>query len=500
MRIFAASLTTETNTFAAAPTGHASFEAIGITHGAESLASSNGLSQIPYLKELCESDGHELVPSLCAFAQPSGRTVRTVYEAFRDEILNDLRDALPVDAVELYLHGAMVAEGYDDCEGDLLASVRAIVGPDVVVGVELDLHCHFTERMRSAANVIVAFKEYPHTDAQERALELHRLTMATADGRIRPTTEVFDCRMVGLWRTTGEPMRSFVRRMQALEGVDGVLSVSFGHGFPWGDVADSGARVWVVTDDDPAKARALAEQLGREIWAMRGATRMPMFDVDSALDAALALKGGPVVLADAADNAGGGAPSDCTFILRRLVDRNIGNTVVGMFWDLGAIQICAEAGEGATLDLRVGGKCGPTSGMPVDVRVTVRAIVAEHSQDVFGARWPLGRSVWVEAEGGLHLVLCSIRTQVYGTDAFTGLGLTLPDKALIVVKSAQHFHAAFAPLAKAVLYVDSPGAISADFERIPYAVRSLDYWPRIADPHGWERAAAPVRSFEGSPT
>ncbi len=261
----------------------------------------------------------------------------------------------------------------------------------------------------------------------------------------------------------------------------------------------SGARVWVVTDDDPVKALALAEQLGREIWAMRDATRMPMFDVDGALDAALAVEGGPVVLADAADNAGGGAPSDCTFILRRLVDRNIGDSVVGMFWDPGAIQICAEAGEGATLDLPVGGKCGPTSGMPVDVRGTVRAIVAEHSQDVFSARWPLGRSVWVEAEGGLHLVLCSIRTQVYGTDAFTGLGLTLTDKALIVVKSAQHFHTAFAPLAKAVLYVDSSGAISSDFERIPYAVRSLDHWPRVADPHGWERAAAPVRSSEGSP-
>jgi microcystin degradation protein MlrC len=142
---------------------------------------------------------------------------------------------------------------------------------------------------------------------------------------------------------------------------------------------------------------------------------------------------------------------------------------------------------GAVLDLRIGGKCGPASGQPVDLRVRVRAIVEHHSQSALGTRERLGPSVWVEAANGLHIVLASIRTQTYGTDAFTGLGLELADKAVVAVKSTQHFHAEFAPLARHVLYVSTPGAMNFDFGAIPYRLRSLDYWPRVADPHGAAR-------------
>jgi microcystin degradation protein MlrC len=491
MKIFAASLATETNTFAPAPTGRGGFEEMGLYRGDGSLRAPDGAgASLRYLRDLCEADGHELVESLCASAQPSGRTVRAVYEDFRDQILDDLRAAMPVDAVLLFMHGAMVAEGCDDCEGDVLERARAIVGPGVAIGAELDLHCHFSEKMRASADALVAYKEYPHTDLLPRALELYRILVDTAQGRVRPVTAVFDCKMVGLWHTTGEPMVSFVRRMQSFEGRGGVLSVSLGHGFPWGDVADGGARLWVVTDNDPGKARALAAQLGREFWDLREQTRSIPLGVDEAIDEALRIEGGPVVLADVADNAGGGAPSDSTFILRRLIERGIGHAVLGAYWDLGAVQICKDAGVGAVLDLRVGGKVAPSSGAPLDLRVTVRAVREDHSQDVFGMRWPMGPSVWVEAAGGVHLLLCSVRVQVYGTDAFTGMGLTLTDKKLVVVKSTQHFHAAFAPLARAVLYVSTPGAITPDFAHIDYRVRPLDYWPRVADPHGWAVTAA----------
>jgi microcystin degradation protein MlrC len=336
--------------------------------------------------------------------------------------------------------------------------------------------------MRTSADAIVGFKEYPHTDLVPRALELYRILVDTALGRVRPTTAVFDCRMVGIWHTTKEPMASFVKRMQSFEGQAGVLSVSLGHGFPWGDVADNGARLWVVTDNDLPAAQGLANQLGREFYDLREATRSHPLGVDAALDQALAIAGGPIVLADIADNAGGGAPADSTFILQRVLERGIGNAVLGPYWDLGAVHICRDAGVGAVIDLRVGGKCGPVSGWPVDLRVTVRAIVADHAQDVFGMRWPLGPSVWVETANGVSLLLTSVRSQAYGTDTFTGLGITLHDKKLVVVKSTQHFHAKFAPLAKAVFYVDTPGAITQDFANIAFMVRSLNYWPRVSDP------------------
>jgi len=490
MKFFIAHLATETNTFAPAPTGMGDFEEIGIFHGDASRRDPEGAGAfLRYLRGLVEADGGEVVESLCTLAQPGGRTLRQVYEALRDEILADLRAALPVDAVQLLLHGAMAAEGYDDCEGDLTARIREVAGPGVAIGIELDLHCHFTERMRMAADVIVAFKEYPHVDTDERGRELYELLKQTAAGRVRPVTAVFDCKMVGLWHTTREPMQGFVRRMQEIERAPGVLSVSLGHGFPWGDVPEAGAKLWVVTDDDSQLATTLAQRLGAEFWALRTQVGPKVMDVDAALDAAEAAHGtGPVVLADIADNPGGGAPGDSTFILRRLVERRVAGVAIGAFWDLGAVHVCKSAGLGAQIDLRIGGKCGPASGLPVDLRVTVRAIVANHSQSALGARERLGDCVWVEAANDLHILLASIRTQTYGLDAFTGMGISLADKRVVVVKSTQHFHAEFAPLASKVCYVTTPGAMSFDFAAIPYRLRSSDYWPRLTDPHG----AAPI--------
>jgi microcystin degradation protein MlrC len=482
MKVFIASIATETNTFSAFPTGRAAFET---NRGKDPVATAFR----PHLERWAANEGHTLVFGLTTFAQPAGATVRSAWEALRDELLADLRAAMPVDAVVLPLHGAMVAEGCDDCEGELLERVRAIVGPRVPIGVELDLHCHFTERMRRFADILVAFKEYPHTDALDRLAEVWRLTLDAAAGSIRPVTAVADCRMVGLWHTTREPMSGFVRRMQALEGQGGVLSVSFGHGFPFADVPEAGAKVWVVTNDDRPRAQALADELARELFAMRRETRSTPMGLEPALDSLQAAPPGkPLVLADVADNAGGGASSDSTFILAALRGRGIGNVAIGPIWDIGAVQVCRESGVGSTLMLRVGGKCGPTSGQPVDLPVTVRAFREDHAQSLAGlARFDCGPSAWVQTADGIDLVLTSIRHQGYGTDLFTGLGIDLEAKRAIVVKSTQHFHAAFAPLAQQVLYVDTPGLLRSDFENIEYQRRSPRYWPRVDDP--WDGPA-----------
>ena len=479
MKIHIAGIATETNTFAMAPTGLAAWE---VDRGDGRSAEARRWHEAG--RRLAARDGPEISFGLLAAAQPGGTTVQATYEGLRNELLQRLQAALPVNAVLLVLHGAMVAEHCPDCEGDLIEHVRALVGPDVPIGVELDLHCHFTERMRRHADIVIAYKEYPHTDLVERFEELWTLTLATAQGQVRPVTAVHDCRMVGFWHTTREPMKSVVARMKALEARPGVLSVSFGHGFPWGDVPEAGAKVWVVTDGDAALGSGLAQELGRELWDLRDQTAARMLTVDQAVERLSAHTGDrPLVLADSADNAGGGAGSDSTFILQALVERGIGQVALAPFWDLGAIQVCAEAGVGARLHLRVGGKLGPLSGHPVDLRVTVRALLDEHWQSGLGGHpAPCGRSAWVSTDDGLDLVLITRRQQAIGTELFTGLGIDLATRRGIVVKSSQHFHAAYAPLASEVLYVQSPGLLNTDFANIPYRNRSLDYWPRVASP------------------
>ncbi len=220
----------------------------------------------------------------------------------------------------------------------------------------------------------------------------------------------------------------------------------------------------------------------RELWAIREETRPVSVSIDAALDRALAIDEGPVVLADVGRQSGRRPPSDSTFVLERLIERGIGNAVLGAFWDLGAIHVCRDAGVGATLDLRLGGKCGPASRQADQSSVTVRAIAENHSQGGLDGRTPMGTAVWIETADRISLLLVSIRGQVFNPDAFTGLGIELTSRKLIIVKSTQHFHAGFAPLAREVLYVTSPGALSLEFAEIPYRLRDLTYWPRLADP------------------
>ena len=483
MKIFMATLATETNTFSPIPTGRAGFMGGREWHRTDGSRHPPTVGSIPLIawRALAEADGHTVAESICTFAQPAGTTLRHVYEELRDMLLADLRAAMPVDAVLLFMHGAMVAEGYDDCEGDTLAAVRAIVGPGAAVGIELDLHCHLTEAMRTNATAMVLFKEYPHVDIGQRAPELYRICMDAAQGRTRPVIAYHDPRMIGTFRPTQQPVRGFVDRMAALEGHDGILSVSFGHGFPWADVAEVGAKIVVVADGDAAKAEAVARQLGGELWAMREEATARLDTIDAGLDA-IGPGDKPLVLADASDNAGGGAPSDSTFVLRRMIERGVTQAAVGCFWDPQAVAFCMEAGEGATFLLRIGGKSGPASGDPIDLMITVRRVQAEHSQPgLSGGVSDLGPSAWVSA-AGIDIALTSKRQQTFSPEAFTGLGITLHDKAVVVVKSSQHFQANFAPIARAIRYVSGPGALSFDYAALPYTKLTKPFWPRDAAP------------------
>ena len=315
-----------------------------------------------------------LIEGTAAWAEPAGLLQRRTYEELRDEILAQLRAALPVEAVVLGLHGAMVAQGYDDCEGDLLARVREIVGPKVLVASELDPHSHLTKKRVANADILAAFQEFPHVDFYERGEHVVDLALRALRGEIRPVMATFDCRMIDVFPTSREPMRGFVDRMKALEGRDGILSVSLIHGFMAADVPEMGTRVLVIADGDAAKAAVLAERLGREIFALRGQTSMPMLSTEAGLQSAATIaarrSGKPVVIADVWDNPGGGVAGDGTLILRRMMERGFDNFAVATIWDPIAVSFCRAAGEGARLQLRFGGKCGPAGGAPSTPRST----------------------------------------------------------------------------------------------------------------------------------
>ncbi len=480
MRLFAAGLGLEANTFLAVPTTYRAFvEKLYFPPGRHPDDPRHQTAALWVARKRAATEGFTLIEGSCYAAQPGGVAVRAAYEKMRDEILDQLAAARPVDGVILHLHGAMVAQGYEDCEGDLLRRARALVGDSCVIGIELDPHCHLTLERCAYADIIIAFKEYPHTDFVARAEELVTLVTATIRGKIKPVKSVYDCRTIATFFTSVDPMRSFVDKISGLEGMDGVLSISIAHGYPEADVPEMGARVLVITDNRKADGDRLAEALGRELISFRDRASSEYLMPDEAIERALRNAKGPVVIADTTDNAGSGAPSDNTTFIHKLMARSI-PAAVGPVWDPIAVAQCAAAGPGSRMPLRFGGKAARASGQPVDADVEVLAVAEDGFQTFAGARVPLGATAAVRA-GSVDVVLNSTRAQAMGIDLFSNHGIDPRAKKILVAKSNQHFYASFSTIASEVIYADGDGPIPKDIRRLPFKRVARPIWPLDAE-------------------
>ncbi|NHO33287.1 M81 family metallopeptidase [Acetobacter fallax] len=490
MKVFVASLATETNTFSPVPTDRASFlAAFYAPPGAHPVTPTLCSAIFTVLRDRARLEEFELIEGTAAWAEPGGLVQRQTYEVLRDEILDQLREVLPVHAVVLGLHGAMVAQGYDDCEGDLVARVRTLVGPDVVIGATFDPHSHLTPKRVKNLNVLNAFLEFPHTDFVARAEQVVDIVMRAARGEISPVISVFDCRMIDVLPTSQQPMRGFVDDLRALEGHDGVLSASLIHGFLAGDVPELGARLVIVTDDNPALGERLAREKGMALFALRGTTRMTQHSIGEALELAGAcVRAGatkPIVLADTWDNPGGGVAGDGTLILQAMLAAGIDDTAVATIWDPIAVTFCLAAGEGARIHLRFGGKSGPGAGDPVDAEVIVLKAVEEAWESFGASKVPLGPVAVIRIiDTRTDVILNTNRTQTFDPDIFSGLGIDITTKKYLVVKSTNHFYAAFKPVAAEILYVDAGTHYPSDARRTRYTKLTRPLWPIVEDPHG----------------
>jgi microcystin degradation protein MlrC len=489
MKVFAAGVATESNTFCPVPT---TLDDFLIQRGKDVLAGRVGYPSFDLSRTwgaLANARGAEFVFSLMAWAPPGGITVTAAYERLRDEVMNDLRAAMPVDVVLLMLHGAMQAPGYEDCEQDLLERVRGIVGPAVVIAVELDLHCHLHADKIAPADIVITYKEYPHVDINDRAQEVFDLAVAAKLGHIQPTMALFDCQMIGSYPTSRQPLRGFVDAMIEMERTERVLSVSFGHGFRCADVPYAGAKILVVTDGSQALADKLARDLGLQVYGMRREIGFESLSLplEAALSKALASSRRPVVVADQSDNVGGGAPGDATYALRWLLDHAAEDVAMAIFYDPEVVRIARRAGPGAHLAVRLGGKMGPCSGDPVDLDVCVLSAIDGYShlwsqQSGEPVAHPAGDVVALRADG-IDLVVSSERCQCFSPAIFDDLGIESKRKRLLVPKSNQHFYTAFSAIAGEVIYMAGPGAVPPDPRQIPY--RRLDrsrLYPWVDDP------------------
>ncbi|TYC61956.1 M81 family metallopeptidase [Rhodobacterales bacterium] len=489
MKLFTAVLATETNTFSPICVDKRAFEASLYARPGEHPATPT-LCSAPLTvgRKVCAEKGWSLVEGTATWADPAGLINRRTYEELRDEILEQLRAALPVDGVVLGLHGAMVADGYLDPEGDFLSRVREIVGPDVLVCAELDPHSHLTAKRVASVDFFVAFKEFPHTDFVDRAEDLWRIAVDVLEGRVKPVMSVFDCRMIDVFPTSRDPMRSFVDKLMRIEAEDSdVLSLSVIHGFMAGDVPEMGTKMIAVTDGNAEKGARLASSLGMELFANRGKHLMPQLTVDEAVTRAMRSEAGPVVIADMWDNPGGGTAGDATVLLAELLERKAEGAAVGTIWDPVAVQICMAAGEGAEIALRFGAKSAPGTGNPIDGRVKIVKLVRDAEMRFGESFAPFGDAAHIRLDG-TDIILNSVRAQSFDPSLFSVMGIDPTSMKILVIKSTNHFHASFSKIASDILYCSAGTPYPNSPAHTPYRLVRRDIWPMMENPHGTEAA------------
>jgi microcystin degradation protein MlrC len=472
----------ETNTFAPMKADWAAFEQAdswpAMQIGDDVLSACRGMNiPVAGFVETATSMGDDLLPLSWCSATPSGYVTSDAYDRFSAMLLEQLSDvAKDIDALYLDLHGAMVAEHLEDGEGILLKKARDIVGADVWVVASLDLHANVTNTMVDTADFLSVFRTYPHVDmaltGTRTAQALHQLARSSK----RPAKALrkldFLIPLTGSC-TLEEPASSIYQSVSNAEKSTGVWGASFATGFAPADIWENGPSILVYGETQQV-ADDMADELASLVASHEADFSASIWTAEEAITHVgdSRTTNGPVVLADTQDNPGAGGNGDTVGILKALIDANVGNAVLGVLYDPVAADAAHEAGEGATIQLKLGAHTGgAVSEKPIEAAFNVLAL----SDGEFVADGPyydgvcisLGPTALIE-NSGVQVVVGSKKVQCADRAMFTHIGCELKDMNIVAVKSSVHFRADFSSLASEILVVASPGPNPSDHRELDY--------------------------------
>lgn len=479
MHILVAGFQHETNTFAPSKAGYDNFvrgEGFPAMVRGEAMLALRSVN-IPaggFLNAI-QAQGHTVRTVIWAGASPSAHVTCDAYERIAGEILDAAR-AERYDAVYLDLHGAMVTEHLDDGEGELLARVRQIVGPDVPVIASLDLHANVTAQMLQEADGLAAFRTYPHVDMADTGEHAARLLLAriAAGGQWhrRERRLPFLIPINGMC-TMLQPSQGVYELLAQLEQTPGVTSISFAPGFPAADFPECGPVVWAYGTDATA-VESVTETLYQRVLELEPQWSPDFLKPAEAVRQAQALAAGatrPIVIADTQDNPGAGGDANTTGMLRALVEADAQNAALGLFFDPAAVQAATAAGIGKRVTLRLGGQ----SGVAGDTAFEGEFIVETLSPGKLRFDGPMMHGMDVDLGavaglriGGVRVVVSASKAQMLDRNLFRVGGVQPEDMAILVVKSSVHFRADFQPIAQEVLVAKAPGPMQADPADLPW--------------------------------
>lgn len=486
MRIAIGQLWQETNTFNPLPTTRADFEAFGVVRGAElieRMADTNELGG--FIQSLrAWPKVPEIVGLVRLPAWPSGAATADTFAWLRDEMVKSLSRALPVDAVLLALHGALVADGTPDVEGAVLEACRALIGPDVPLVATLDLHTNITERMVRNADALVLYHTAPHIDVFETGQRGAAVLRRILDG-VRPATVFQKLPLVvpAERANTQDPASisyAIREKLQAWERDPRVLVAGLATVQPWLDIPELGSAVVIVTDGEPELARQLCDELSAFVWEHRRDYLPELVPVEEGVRAAFAEREGLVVLSDSADSTTSGAPGDSSHLLREMLKYDWPRPALVTLVDPDLVAESARRGVGTEFETMLGGKRDRHFSEPLPARVRVAKL--------FDARFVmsghLARNMPIDMGpstvlriGNIQIVVTSRSGPHFAPQLFDAAGLDPFAAQLLVAKSPCGFRAAYQARAKKVLVVRAPGCAPSDFWRYPYHHIPRPLWP-----------------------
>lgn len=461
----------ETNTYASRRATLDDFADFELLSGEALAAHNRGVGSV-IGGFLDAADDFDLVPVFSAGAWPSGPASAETWAVLRDRLVSELAAAGPVDGVLVNLHGAMVAEGCDNVELATAAAIREVVG-EVPLAAVLDLHANVHPDLVELIDVLVGYDTYPHVDMRERGREAAALLARVLQGErlvtVLAKSPLLTCPLAQ--GTEDQPMRGLLERAVERGRRAGVVRVSIAAGFPYDDVPMVGTSVYVVADAaDRATAARVADETIADIEAHADDFALDRPTPDKAVALALEETVRPVVLADVADNVGGGCPGDGTAVLAELLAQDAPDAVV-IIADREVAAAATRAGAGAVLhNLELGGKTDDLHGDPVAI-AEAEVLTLTDGDYVSTSTWQTGQHFTLGPSallriGGVRVLVTDRAVPPFHRDQLTIVGVDPAATAVIVAKSAVAWRAAF-PDAAATVEVDGPGACPIDLTRLP---------------------------------
>lgn len=445
------------------------------------------LTEAPYFAFLAGYDAN-VQPLLHARAVAGGPVSRATYDAFKVEFLDRLEASKPFDAVYLAMHGAMLVEGMLDAEGDWIASVRAAVGPDMLIACSYDLHGNVSQHIVDQIDIFAAYRTAPHIDVAETMVAaygmlIHAVKTGERPGVVRVPVPLL---LPGERSSTeDEPARSLYAALPDWEKPV-VWRTDLMIGYVWADEPRATACA-IVTGTDKGASITAGEVIAQWFWDARedfcfGPRTGPL---DEMLDIAAATTARPVILADSGDNPTGGGVGDRADVLAALVERKWEDALVAGVTDRPAVDACFAAGAGSTLPLKIGGTLDP-AGASVSTDCTVLSL---HDSPTEADRQAVVQT------GGIRVVLAAKRRPYHNIDDFTLLGLDPAAVALLVVKSG-YLSPELAPLAAPNLMALTDGVVNQDIARLPNLHRAQSALP-FSSREDFTPKAQPSARFTG---